>query len=159
MIFEFMNPSDPYHFEAPDLEIAASVTLMLGSGQAAAHCVDDETVKVPLFMFCKEADADKWFVKNVGCTMRESAERLKKNRMPEVVAAFRSFTIGKLGDYKSFQTAMKLIGDKKKQNQYRKEYHKAKLTSLNDYGTYAWKLADELEKPSKKPKTSKKKEV
>jgi hypothetical protein len=142
MIFEFINPSDKYHFEATDLEIGAGVTVILGEGKAAAQCVDDENIKVPFFMFGNTHDA--WFKEKFGFDFEASAHRLKNERKQDLINALNSFTIGTLEDYHVFQEAMKLIDDPKKREKYRKVYHKKKLTSLSDFGTYAWAFAREL---------------
>ena len=143
MIFEFINPSDPYHYEAPDLEVAAAVCVVLGNGKGGARCITDEHISVPIFLF---SDPDVWYQKKFGCTLGESFGRLKKDRMQELIASFQSVTIGDIGDYETFWETWDLIADPEKQRKYREMYHDKKRSSLNDFAAYAWSVADHLKK-------------
>lgn len=75
--FEIVNPSDPYTFTAPSLEVAALVIILLGSGRYAAKSLDTPPNEgVPFFMF---GGAEEWFRDNCGCTPDESMERTEKS--------------------------------------------------------------------------------
>ena len=59
MLYELINPSDPVTFEAPDLKVAALVTIILGQGQYGAQPVDDSAEGVPIMLFfgrCRMVD-------------------------------------------------------------------------------------------------------
>lgn len=74
--FEIVNPSDPYTFKAPSLEIAAIVVTLLGGGMYSGKSLDTPPgVDVPFFMF---GSADAWFQERFGCTLDESIERTDK---------------------------------------------------------------------------------
>jgi hypothetical protein len=147
MLFEFINPSDPYHFEAPDLEIATVVTFILGEGRGAAHQVDaedeDKQLKVPIFLF---GGAEKWVQEQFGKPLEEFFEDVKKNRRQELIQSLESVTIGSLEDYRVFWKTMNEYILPEKREAYKKSYHDGKLTSMNDFGSYAWGIAKNLKK-------------
>lgn len=49
MLYEIINPSDPYTLHADDLEVAAIVASLIGEGQYALEPQEPDGVKVPLF--------------------------------------------------------------------------------------------------------------
>ena len=51
MLFEIMNPSDPYTVVAEDKEIAAVACIVLGTGTYAFKPIDVGDFEVPLFLF------------------------------------------------------------------------------------------------------------
>jgi hypothetical protein len=145
MIFEFINPSDPYHFEAPDLEIATVVTFILGEGKGAADQVgienEEERLEVPMFLFGGELD---WIQATFHKPMDEFLDDVKTNRRQELIKSLESVTIGSLNDYKIYHKTLDLIDDPVKRDQYREMYHDEKRSSVNDFGSYAWKVAKSL---------------
>lgn len=146
MIFEFINPSDPYHFEAPDLEIAAVVTFILGQGRGAAHEIDvlkdeSELLEIPIFLF---GGADKWVQEQFGKTVDQFFEDVKNERRQDLIHSLETVTIGSFEDYLLFWTTMNEFIDPKKRDEYKKTYHDSKLTSMSDFGTYAWEVAKSL---------------
>jgi hypothetical protein len=150
MIFEFINPSDTYHFEAPDLEIATVVTFILGAGKGAAQQVDCENevdrLNVPIFI---SGGAEKWVQETFGKSLTEFLDHVKDTRRQELITCLESVTIGSLNDYNLFHKTLELITDPEKQEQYRVLYHDEKLTSLNDFGTYAWSIAKSMREADK----------
>jgi hypothetical protein len=147
MLYEIINPSDPYHFEANDLEIAAVCISVLGEGMYAAHPVQkgkygSESVegaeKVPIFMFGSQ---DKWFKKHFNKTFSESFDAVLKTRKNELAEAFESVKIGSLEDLEVYNDAMNAIDDDKKKDAFRKKWIDHKQSSLNDIGGRARILA------------------
>src|SRR5262245_29539857 len=76
MLYEIINPSDPYTIDCPDLAIATVACVLLGAGQYAFVPQDgtttDEEVKlgdrgVPMFLFGGE---DAFATKHFGMTMQ-----------------------------------------------------------------------------------------
>lgn len=150
MIFEFINPSDPYHFEAPDLEIAAVVTFILGKGKGAAHEIDaakdeSELLEVPIFLF---GGAEKWIQEQFGKPVDKFFEYVKKDRRQDLITSLESVTIGSFEDYGVFWTTMNEFIKPDKKEEYKRAYHDGKLTSMNDFGSYAWAVAKDLKESS-----------
>jgi hypothetical protein len=144
MIFEFINPSDPYHFEAPDLEIAAMVTFILGEGKGAAHqveCDEEKRLEVPIFLF---GGLDKWVQDKFGKSVEDFITYVKKDRQQELITSLESVTIGSLSSYHAYHKAIELIDDPEKKKQYQDYYHDQELTSMNDFGTYARSVAKSM---------------
>ena len=103
--FEIINPSDPYTFTAPSLEIAALVTIFLGHGQYSAKSLDTPPNDgVPFLMF---GGSDTWFQDHCGCTLQESADRADKLALAD---AFDSVAIPGGGEH----TSMNNIGKRAK---------------------------------------------
>lgn len=144
MIFEFINPSDPYHFTTDDFEVAAVITFILGMGKCGSKEIDpnkDNLFEVPLLLFGGE---EEWTKKTFTMSLAELLHDVKINHKQELVDCLESFAIGSFSEYKEFRKSMADISDLKKRESYRKKYHKNKLTSANDFGTYAWKFAKSL---------------
>jgi hypothetical protein len=149
MLYEIINPSDPYHFECNDLEVAAIMIGILGEGHYAAQPLDEngneiETeVYIPLFLF---GSADTWFKKQFGITMDESMGHVLKDRKSELIEAFESVTLGSFKDRKFVIDALNAIDDPVKKEAFKKKWIEEKQTSLNDIGGRADALARSLKK-------------
>jgi len=92
MRFDLINPSDPYTFEAADLEIAAVVTILLGSGTYIAKGIGDaQGQEVPPFLL---GGHDKWFRDKFGSDVSETLSRAVDTRTSDLVRSLRSVTLG-----------------------------------------------------------------
>jgi hypothetical protein len=88
--FEIVNPSDPYTFTAPTLEIAALVVCLLGEGKYGGTSLDTPRgVDVPIFIF---GGHDEWFKEQFGCTFEDSYERTDKLALAD---SFDTVTLGR----------------------------------------------------------------
>jgi hypothetical protein len=145
-LFEFINPSDPYFFEAPDLEIATVLVALMSEGKAAAQEVNGD-LKVPLMLF---GDPSQWFKENFGKTISEVLDHVHNERTEELIKALESFMIGSLEDRNLYFKTLELIDDPKKKTKFKKEYINQKQSSCNDFQSYAQGLARELRKVSTK---------
>lgn len=142
MIFEFINISDPYTFEAPDLEIAAAVTCVVGGGKCGAVEVGGKT-EVPMFIF---GGAVEWIEETFGKPLEQFFNDIKTNRGEEYANALDSFLIGKPGDREIFLVAMAAIDDPEKKKEFRLSWHDKKRSSLADWGGFAWAEAEAFRK-------------
>lgn len=138
MLYELINPSDQYYFEAKDLEIAALCVAVLGHGQYAGQPVEEGATEVPLFLF----GANDWFKEQFGITFEESFDRVIKDetRKNELADAFDSIIIGSLGDRELYFDTINNIEDAKKKEAFHKKWVKTKTSSLNGIGEYAREL-------------------
>jgi len=88
VLFEIINPSDPYTMDAPDLEIAAIAVSVLGRGQYSLEGRGNAAGQdVPFFMF---GGHDEWFTKNFGRTFEASVEHVLNQRADELATALES---------------------------------------------------------------------
>ena len=140
-LYELINPSDPYFFEAPDLEIAAGVSIILGEGKTPVKEVDSGNLVVPFFMLGANED---WTEKTFGKTMEEFLHYIHTERKKDLATALESVIVGNLKDRKEFFETVALIDDPKKKEEYKKKYIKRNTSSLNDIGAYAAKFAKML---------------
>jgi len=140
MFYEIINPSDEYHFEAPDLEIAAVCLAVLGEGKYGGRPDEEGGTSIPIFMFGN--DPDVWFKKQFNKTFEETLHDVLNTRKNELADAFESVTIGTLADQKMLADAMKEIPDQKGRNAYKKKWINKRRTSMNDIGKRAKSLAD-----------------
>lgn len=137
MIFEFVNPSDPYTFISPDLEVAAFVTVLLGNGKGAANQLDGN-LHVPMFLF---GGLDKFILDNFSKPLDEWIEHMKRERYIDIADSLDSVVIGDISDRNIFDAALSAIDDPYKKEAFRVKWHDEKLSSINDFGTFAWETA------------------
>lgn len=93
MRFELINPSDPYTFEAEDLEVAAVAVCLLGEGayMARATCEGAKPEHdVPAFLL---GGQDDWFRKRFGVGFEASLVRMLERRAPALARALESVTL------------------------------------------------------------------
>lgn len=131
-VFELINPSDPYTFVAPSLEVAAVCAAMLSTGFGARQ-VDppaDETSPVLLGW-------DEWLAD------RGIDRRWIEAHESELADAFESFLIGNLADRRDVEEALALIPAESREawRARRQERHR---TSINDIGESAYRWARRL---------------
>lgn len=95
MKFNLINPSDPYTFEAPDLEIAAVAVCLLGNGQYLADALGDDADNgnnVPAFLF---GGHDEWFTARFGAGFELVTDRCLKGHPAILAACLESVTLGR----------------------------------------------------------------
>ncbi len=95
MKFNLINPSDPYTFEAPDLEIAAVAVCLLGNGQYLADALGDDADKgnnVPAFLF---GGHDEWFASRFGAGFEAVTDRCMEGHAEILAACLASVTLGR----------------------------------------------------------------
>lgn len=93
MKFNLINPSDAYHFEAEDLEIAAVMVCLLGDGKYGADAIGDDANKdnhVPIFLL---GGHDEWFVRKFGMNFEDTGRHCLDHRSGDLADAFDSVTL------------------------------------------------------------------
>lgn len=93
MKFDLINPSDTYHFEAKDLEIAAVMVCVLGGGKYAAEAMGEDKAEannVPLFLF---GGHDEWFTRKFGMRFEDTVEHCIQHRRGDLAKSFASVTL------------------------------------------------------------------
>jgi hypothetical protein len=138
MLFDLINMSDGYTFLASDLECAAIVTVLLGSGQYGAREIGGEA-NVPIFLF---GGADDWFRTNFNRTIEESVALHKGDRLPALIEALESVLIGDRAEY---ELTLPLI-QVEKRDEWTAARHDRLRSSMNDIGARAKRTAAALKK-------------
>jgi hypothetical protein len=152
ILYEFINPSDCYLFEAPDFEIATAVTFWIGLGQCPATPViqvdstlSDQEIKeleVPMFLF---GGVEEWVHKKFGLTLDQFIVHIKSERKDELITALKSFIIGDVKEREFYLKTMNCLSEPQDKEMFRKEWHEMKCTSLTDYGEYVQLLISKIE--------------
>jgi len=140
MVYDIVNPSDPYTMDAPDLATALSAVCLLGEGRYGLRDRDGAVV-VPVFLF---GGHDEWARANFDGKDLEAV--LASVSFSAVADCLDSCVIGGFTDRETFERGAALIDDPEKRATWRAEWLDRKRTSLNDIGGRAAKLAAHLRK-------------
>ncbi len=137
MLYELINPSDPYTFEVKDRETAALAVFLLSTSYGA-HCLTEnrEDNDVPIFLF---GGAKEWYCDTFKRAPDEGLEDLKD----DVRECLKSFVYGHESDRQTYQLAIDSITDEEKKVEFIKHWHD-KHSSMNDIGDVAFKIALKL---------------
>jgi hypothetical protein len=92
--FNLINPSDPYTFEADDLEVAAVAVCLLGEGKYPADAMGadaDQGNNVPPFLF---GGHDEWFTARFGAGFEDTTLHCLTHRTDAVARVLESMKLG-----------------------------------------------------------------
>lgn len=118
MIFEIINPSDPYTLEANDFEVASVAVVLLGQGAYGMKQLDgDKSLEIPIMMF---GGADQWFTDNFGDNAETVIGRVVNEKCLQLADILDSVRIGGLEDREKGE-----------------DYRDQRRSSLNDIGRRA----------------------
>lgn len=137
MLYELINPSDAYVFEAQTEEVAV-LTAWLLSPSYGARAKDGETCfGIPGFMDDPKAE----FEARYGRTPVEAVMALRL----EIAAAMESMILGNFKDWPLYQEAYGAIEDAEKRRNFKVRWRE-KRTSMNDIGSEAERISCDLRK-------------
>lgn len=140
MLFEIINPSDPYTMEAPDLEVAACAVAVLGRGAYGLNELSgDKSGNVPMFPVTGH---DEWFTKQFGRNFDASLNHVFEQRADALAKALASVFIGTAIDKRVFEQEAAGCQDEEAFQKLLTARHDAARTSVNDIGRQAWAFAD-----------------
>ena len=125
--FEFINPHDPYTFEAEDLEIAALVVFTFGTAYGARTKSGEE--EVPILIF---GGAIEWYQEHFGRTPDEGMEA----RHDSLARALGSMMYGHFEDRYKYNAALEAITDPEKRDVFIEKWQDG-CSSLNEIGKRA----------------------
>ena len=132
-IYELINPSDSYTFEAPSIEVAAVAVLQLSSSCGATQltCVpdDEEPPSTPVMFGWPE-----WLLD------RGIDDAWVEAHLEHVADALESMRIGSLVDREDIEQALALIPKSKRQEWLAKRQDRLRI-SLSKIGERAWEVA------------------
>lgn len=143
MLFNIVNPSDPYTVEAPSLDVAAVASLMVGQGQYSFASLDGSE-DVPMFAFMGNDDTNAWFKQHCGDDAETVVTRVTSEKKIELADCLDSVIIGHYSDRQLYLLALSSITDPANREKYIFEYHDKKRSSMNDIGGRARQLAAKL---------------
>lgn len=126
-LYELVNPSDGYYFEAPSRDVATAIVALIGDGAYGAREVGSDW-KTPVMFGWPD------WLETEGYDLEEIIDQ----KRAEVLAGLRSVLIGDVQTDRQAVFAMT--------EQQRAERHDKLRGSLNDIGSRAMKIADSLEK-------------
>lgn len=139
MLFNILNPSDPYTMRAVDLEIAAVAICLLGEGKYGLEEIGgDRSGQVPMFL---KDGHDEWFTKQFGRDFSATVNHVVETRYEELVKALHSVFIGTPADKMKFDDLAAKCPDDEAAAELLLKTHDEKRTSMNDIGRRAWNLA------------------
>lgn len=148
-LYEIINPSDPYTIEADALDVALVACIFLGRGQYAFEPIGgDDTLRIPMFIF---GGTDQWCQEHFHQSIQVIVDRVLKDKSAELVTCFDSCLIGKAQDRAIYRSALELIDDPSKREEWRKKWHENRRTSTNDIGGRAYVMAKNLRDGSDNP--------
>jgi hypothetical protein len=125
MLYEFITPSDPITFHAPDNDIAEAVAIYIGQGKAGFRAADNSETPNTLYLFNKMPD--------------EQIARFKKTldeRLDDFFAACKTFAVCSLSDRKIYDDYTQNSTNEEKV----KSWDAEKRSSLTDWCGFARSL-------------------
>lgn len=137
MLYEIINPSDPYTLRADDLRTAAVACVLLGRGHYALNPLEAGGEVVPLMLL---GTADEWFLSHFGKSAEETVVEVMRD--PEAAGrlaeCLESCLIGKPKDRAEAELRV-LVGEESRLKRYDEL-----RSSLNDIGRRAYAMAKRL---------------
>jgi hypothetical protein len=144
VIFEIINPSDPYVIESPDPMVAMVATLLLGDGAYALRDERGEDPGLPLFLF--GGDPNAWVVEKAGADLESYID----SHGPALVAALESVHIGRIEDEVALRETLADLPEEARAT-FMAKRHDKRRTSLNDIGGRAQAWAQRLRETTRDP--------
>lgn len=141
MVYDIVNPSDPYTIECPDFAIATVAALLLGNGAYIFEPVGQSAEKVPFFMF--RPGLDKFCQQRWGVGAGKLIEQICIGRREEIAAALDSVLLCQPHE-RANEVAILAGAPSERAHLLRDERHDARRSSMNDIGRRAWGMADSL---------------
>jgi hypothetical protein len=144
VLYEIINMSDPYTIEAKSLDVALVACLFLGRGQYSFKPLNsDDAAGVPMFLF---GGTEKWCQQFLGEGLESVVDRVTTDaaKRAELAECFDSCLIGRGEDRETYRAGLDLIDDPDKRELWRRKWHEDRLSSMNDIGGRAYKMAAKL---------------
>lgn len=140
MLYELINPSDPYTCRADDPKAAMAVALVLGNGKMGLRDQEGEEYAT-LIMFMKEDALEEHLVHLFG---EGGLGGFMEANAPAVADCLDSVMSVGFSERRTFDEAIKAIESDDRRDEYRAKIHDANRSSVNDFASYAWKYAASL---------------
>ena len=132
MLYELVNPSDPYVFQADSFPVAVTTAWLISSMYEAKPEDGDDYFGIPAFM----EDPAKEYKEQFG----DSIEDFINKHNAEIVDALQSLVLGGFKDYRRYLLAVEMIDDPEKLMAFRERWNDGR-SSMNNIGKCAEKIA------------------
>ncbi len=136
MLYELVNPSDPYVFQADSFPVAVTTAWLISSMYEANPEDGDDYFGIPSFM----EDPAKEYKEQFG----DSIEDFINKHNAEIVDALQSLVLGGFKDYRQYLLAVEMIDDPEKLMAFREKWNDRR-SSMNNICKHAKELAHGLE--------------
>ena len=147
MLYEIVNPSDPYTFEAADAAIAFGVSVVLGCGRYSMEPLEAGGTRVPMFL--TDSSSKAWCLQTLGKTLNAVMAEITGRRLLEFAAALDSVCIG--GPEERAELAAFLASVQPNATEFRRgAWHDERRTSVTDIGRAAWGTARSMRMAAEK---------
>jgi hypothetical protein len=144
-VYELVNPSDTYTFEAESLEIAALAVVILGDGWYGATDEAGKTV-VPILALDPVERVKTWWTQSFGDDFDDAIDAVRTDAAlrRDLTACLRSVLIGSRGMWDVILgAAAKMTNDDAAA--FLADWHDKQRTSTSDIGATAKAWAEQLE--------------
>ena len=141
MLYEIVNPSDPYTIEAPSLDVAVMVSILLGQGNYQFKSLDGGE-DIPFFSF---GGGDAWCKKHFKEDLMDLSNRVMDTNLSGVADCLDSVLYGDAEDRVEFLAETKDMS--RATFVATRAIRQGDLcTSMNDIGGLAYRMAAKLRK-------------
>jgi len=134
MIYEIINPSDPYTIVADDFAVAAVAICLLGRGAYGLQSADG-TQDVPIMLFGRD---ETWFPETFGKSLEELLSTIDR---AAVAACLESIVLCTMHERRTYDEALAIVEDSDRREMLRQSWMDERRTSLHDIGRRALKTA------------------
>ena len=131
-IYELINPSDPYTFEAPNIEVAGAAVVLLSTNFGAVRVGDDVDERTPMLF-----GWDDWLAE------RGIDTDWVDDRAEEIADALDSFLIGSLSARQDVLDMLDELPEENRQS-WRDRRQDRHRSSMNQIGEAAYQTAMSL---------------
>ncbi len=139
MIYEIINPSDPYTIEAERYDIAFISVLHLGTGAYGLEPTS-EGKPSPLLAFSNEETIISCVQKVLGMSSSDFIDQHRE----DIANCLDSVVIGSVRDREDYYTALKLITDTDKRKEWQDQWLNKRRSSLNNIAKRAYGMAKDI---------------
>lgn len=137
MLYDLINPSDPYTLESDSFEAACVTACLLGEGQYALKALDGDD-NMPLFLM---GGHNEWFTRQFGHNFAAALQSIGLDKIAEVC---ESVLVGGAGERHLFNQTVQFVDDPARRAALRREFNQSRRSSLNDIADRAAHLAQEI---------------
>jgi hypothetical protein len=140
--YDFITPGDGYTFKAKTPAVALITNLFVSEWKASVRPIGEDSAKgFPIYIFgCTEQAMEDEIKAATGGTLAEWLAN--PENLDDLAEAMDSFLIGGAGDRADYELACTLVASPEAQKAFKLKTHDRKRGSMNDWGTYAWNMAE-----------------
>jgi hypothetical protein len=146
MIYEFITPSDPITFTAPNDAIATAAAIIVGSGKA--FCTSEDGTKLNTsFLFASKETIEASIHESLGTDIYTFIDA---NALA-LADTLESFSYGNFAGRRAYDAAIAAITDPDKLATFKAFHEDQNRTSMSEWVAYAWKRGASLRQSTPTP--------